>query len=68
MKNQQLYRLLRIVSSHPDWDDCSGDFEREIDVYTNEQEAKNEAKRLGSSCGDATHRAYYHCIRPLTVK
>jgi len=67
-KEKQLYRLLKIVSSHPDWDDSSGDFEREINIYADKEEAENEAKRLGGSCGDATHRAYYHCVRPIIVK
>ena len=67
-KEKQLYKLLRIVSSHPDWDDHSGNFECEVNIYANKEEAENEAKRLGESNGDATHRAYYHCVRPLTVK
>lgn len=67
-KNKQLHRLLKVVSPHPDWDENSGDSEYEIDVYEDKKEAEKQAQKLGRSYGDATHRAYYHCVRSLTVK
>ena len=66
-KTQTLYRLLKVVSSHPDWDEDLCDSEYEIAIYSNKEEAEKKKDKLGRSYGDATHRAYYHKVQPVVV-
>jgi hypothetical protein len=57
------FTVIKVVEAHPDWDDWYGSREYEILHFDNKEKADKEAKRLGSSYGDETHRSYYHYVR-----
>jgi hypothetical protein len=54
---------MKVVSSHPDWEEDDGDDEYEVTHFANKAAATKAAKNLGGSNGDATHRAYRHYVR-----
>lgn len=62
------FAVMRVVSPHPDWDEQTGDSEHEIKRFDNKSDANDAVNKLGSSSGDATHRAYYHYVKPLSYE
>jgi len=56
--------VMKVISSHPEWDDDDGDSEYEVAHFDSKADADEAAKSLGADNGDATHRAYRHYVRP----
>jgi hypothetical protein len=58
------FTVMKVISSHPEWDEDDGDSEYEVAHFDNKADADEAAKSLGDDNGDATHRAYRHYVRP----
>lgn len=66
--SNSIFTVVRVVTPHPDWDTEGPDYEREVDHFSKREDADLAAKKLGSSIGDATHRAYRHYVRETKLK
>lgn len=58
------YAVVRVISSHPDWDEDDVDSEYEVSRHATKAAALKAAKLLGGSNGGPCNRAYRHLVRP----
>ncbi len=57
------FTVMKVISSHPEWDEDDGDDEYEVAHFTNKADADEAAKNLGGSNGGPCNRAYRHYVR-----